>query len=491
MDNDINKSNLSLVVIFGRTNVGKSTLFNRLLEKNQALVSAQAGTTRDANVGEVGWSRRKFKLVDTGGIIDLKNLTQKSKLKNAAYDGKTDDIDVKVQSQASQYLKKADLILFVTDARDGLMPPDRQMAVLVKILALSPDNAKIILVANKADNPNLRRQTAEFNKLGLGEPIAVSAATGSGTGDLLDAIISKLFKMTDEESQKANDEIVNHKSEIINSVRVCIVGRPNTGKSSLANKLLGEDRLIVSSVPHTTREPQDITINYEQTRITFIDTAGLSRQGQKNAKQNKLKKSLEKLSINKSLAALARSDLALLVIDSVAGIDRGEQKIVDKILERKISLIIVANKWDLIKNKDTKKFTNDIYSRLPFITWAPIHFCSALTGEKVNKILNLILKINQARNTQIADNALGHFLNKIIKRHRPSLGKFAKRPHIHDFKQAQTNPPVFSLRLNPKDSLPFSYIKYIENRLREKFFFLGTPISIWVEKNKRVHGKTD
>jgi len=263
------------------------------------------------------------------------------------------------------------------------------------------------------------------------------------------------------------------------------------GKSSLVNKLLGEDRIIVSHIPHTTREPQDITVTYENFSITFIDTAGLSRQGQKAARREKFKNTLEKLSIDKSLRALDKADIALLVIDSLEPIGNQEQKIVDAILARNLSLIIIANKWDGVKNRDTKKFSNYIYSHLPFITWAPIHYCSALTGEKVNKIFDLILKINEARNIEVSDNALSYFLKQALKKHRPPKGKFAKTPHLYNFKQTRTDPPVFSLQIGAKETLQTSYVKYITNGLRAKFKFFGTPISIWIEKSKKVHGQND
>jgi GTP-binding protein len=485
---------LPLVVIFGRANVGKSTLFNCLLEKRKALVSPVAGTTRDSNIGEIEWQGKKICLVDTGGILDIKYLSQKlASKKKINLGGQTSDIEVKVQEQAREYIKMADLILFLVDARAGLLPQDRQMAVMVKKILAAEDakneksaknlNKKIILAANKADNPQIRRDVAEFNKLGLGEPIAISATTGSGTGDLLDIILKQL----PNKKIKAPTE----EKEIVNSINVCIVGKPNVGKSSLINKLLGEDRFIVSSIPHTTREPQDITINYKNNQITFVDTAGLSRKGQKEARKASDRNSLEKLSIGKSLQALNRADIALLVIDCSEPLGAQETKIVDEIIAKKAGLIIIANKWDLVAEKDVKKFTHMIYSDFPFITWAPIQYCSALTGEKIGKICDLILEVAEARRTEIQENALNKFIIKIIKRQKPAKGKNARTPHIFEFKQIKNNPPVFSLRVGVKDDLQYSYIRYVENRLREKFGFIGVPISIWVERKKRVHGKAE
>jgi GTP-binding protein len=274
-------------------------------------------------------------------------------------------------------------------------------------------------------------------------------------------------------------------------INVCIIGKPNVGKSSLINKLLGEDRFIVSPIPHTTREPQDIQIKYKDKLITFVDTAGLSRKGQKEARRTKDRNSLEKLSINKSLQALNKADIALLVIDCAERIGAQETKIIDEIIAKKAGLIIIANKWDLVEDKDVKKFTHGIYTDFPFITWAPIQFCSALTGEKVGKIADLILEVAEARRTVIQENALGKFIVKIIKRQKPAKGKNARTPHIFEFSQIKSNPPVFSLRVGVKDDLQYSYIRYVENRLREKFGFAGVPISIWVERKKKVHGKAE
>jgi GTP-binding protein len=492
-------NNLPLIVIFGRTNVGKSTLFNCLIEKRKALVSDIPGTTRDSNLGTASWRGFNFSLIDTGGIMDLKWL---SGAKN-----KASDIDAKVQAQSVGYLRQADIILFLVDAQVGLMPQDKDMALMLKKLSKAKNlqiEDKLILVANKSDSPKIRRETPEFNKLSLGEPLPISATTGSGTGDLLDLIVEKL-KPLNVKQPAMTSESKNFKKKMINSqpdepisdsaspihVRVCIIGKPNVGKSSLINKIIGEDRVIVSPVPHTTREPQDIEIMRSGYKITLVDTAGLSRQGQKGARRPKIKNSLEKLSISKSLKALDDADIALLIIDIYEGITHQEAKLIEEIVKRKKSLIIVANKWDLVANRDTKVFTAKIYAELPFATWAPVQFISALTGEKVNKILDLIIQIDEQRKTLISDNALTKLIGKLVKIHRPAKGKGFKHPHIYEFKQERTNPPLFSLRIGGRDSIHFSYLRFIENRLREKFGFIGTPISIYVDKNRRVHGKAE
>jgi len=474
-----NKNQLPLVVIFGRTNVGKSTLFNCLTEKHKALVSNVEGTTRDSNIGIVEWQHASFSLIDTGGIIDLKYLTgQKIK---------TDDIEAKVQKQARGFIEKASLILFVVDARDRLLPQDKQMALLVK--KLLPSDKKIILVANKVDSPGIRKEIAEFNKLGLGEPVAISAANGSGTGDLLDIVVknlksAKLIKITRANAAKK----VLEEKPIIN---VSIIGKPNVGKSSLINAILGEEKIIVSPIPHTTREPRDTMIEYKDYRINLVDTAGISKQGQRGARQQKIKNSLEKVSIEQSIKTLRRAQIALLVIDINEDITHQDAKLVEEILDQKVSIIIVANKWDLVEERDTKIYTQKIYSSFPFIQWSPIQFVSAHSGEKVQKIMDLIVAVSEGRATQVSENALGKFLGKIVKVHRPAKAKGTKHPHVSVFKQVGTNPPLFSIHIGSKDTLHFSYIRFIENRLREKFGFLGTPITIFIDQKKHVHGSHD
>ncbi len=470
---------LPTVVIFGRTNVGKSTLFNRLTEKNQALVSKIEGTTRDSNIGTVNWRGKTFKLIDTGGIIDMKYLTGKK--------AKTGDIEEKVQIQAREMLNRADLVLFMADAISGVMPQDKQMAVFLKKHIAKKNN--IVFVINKVDSQKLRKEIAEFYKLALGEPAVISAATGSGTGDLLDIIIDKLKFGADglnEGAPPADDA----REQISNSINVAILGKPNVGKSSLLNSILGEERVIVSPVPHTTREPQDTKVEYKNQTVTLIDTAGISKKGKQSAYKKKEKKyALEKMGIAKSLKSLNRADVALMTIDVSKPMTRQDLKIVEEIVGRGKSIIVIANKWDLVEEKNTKEYAEYLRGKLPFIAWAPIQFTSALTGEKVKKILDLVLKIGEQRKKEITDSQLNSFLMRVVKKHKPAKGKGLKHPRIHKFRQVRANPPIFELRIGAKDNLHFSYVRFIENRLREKFGFLGTPITIYVKKNKAAHGQ--
>lgn len=456
------KNNLPLVALCGRTNVGKSTLFNCLTEKRQALVSDIAGTTRDSNLGIVEWNNSAFEIVDTAGIIDWRYLLSKKTTEK--------DIDTQTQKQALFYLDQADLVLFMVDSKAGLLPEDKEIANALKKNPRYKN--KVLLIANKVDNFRSAYETAQFNKLGLGEPIPVSAASSMGTGDLLDLVISKIDKY------KKNKHVQVEKTD--DDINVCIIGKPNVGKSSLLNSILGYERVIVSPEAHTTREPQNTHLVFNEKRITLVDTAGISKQGTKS-------KGLEKPGILKSLKSLDKADIAMLVMDISEPITHQDAKIIQEIVDRRKSLIFIANKWDLIDKRDTKKWEEIIYDKLPFATWAPIQFLSAKTGEKVNKILDLILKIAAERQLKLSDSQCNKFLSHIVKLHKPAKGKGTKSPRIYEFTQTEYNPPSFAVRIGPNDDLHFSYLRFMENRLREKYGFTGTPIHTSVTKEKKSH----
>ncbi|MDP2709318.1 MAG: ribosome biogenesis GTPase Der [bacterium] len=462
---------LPLVVIFGRANVGKSTLFNCLTEKRQALISGIAGTTRDSNLGEVSWRGQDFTIVDTGGIIDLKHLINKTKTGS--------EVDDKVQQQARHYLTTADLVIFLVDGREGLMPQDQQMGLLIK---KNVSANKVILAVNKVDAPSGRLKTSDFYKLSFGELHQLSAANGSGTGDLLDLIVEKLAARNPRLVTHEEDKEDKESQAAIPALRIAIIGKPNVGKSSLLNSILGYERVIVSPIAHTTREPQHTDIIYQKKPVRLIDTAGISKHGAKG-------RGLEKFGIAKSLSALKKSDLALLVMDISEKITHQDAKLVEEIVENSTSFIFIANKWDLIGERDTKKYSDYIYGKLPFAQFAPIQFVSALTGEKIKKILDLALLVGEQRKLKLSDSQLSHFLSRIVKKHRPSKGKGVRHPRIRDFKQTGANPPMFEIKIGAKEDLHFSYVRFIENRLRETYGFLGTPLTVIVSKNKNVHGR--
>jgi len=454
---------LPKVIIFGRANVGKSTLFNRLLEKPKALTSTIAGTTRDFLLGQVYWQGVNFELIDTGGIetiIPKKKLKKLSPQFNIAY-----SLDIIKKTQAA--LKQADLILFLVDSQAGLLPQDKELAKAVKKF-----NKKIILVANKTDSLKLRDQGAEFFKLGLGEPTYVSALSGSNTGDLLDVVVNNLKKI--KKVRKAQ------KFEFKKAIKISILGKPNVGKSSLLNAILGEERVIVSPIPFTTREAIDTFLQYQDQNIILIDTAGIRKQA-------KVGPGLEKISVGKSLSSARQSDLCFLVLDLSQPITVQDNKLSRILLEAKVSIIIIANKWDLVPDKDTKsadKFKKYIYRNFPYLTWAPIIFVSALTHQNVHKILDLALQVYQARQTKISDSALSKFLKQAIRKQKPSQAKGNLHPYLSNLKQVKINPPSFILQIRRRDTLSQAYLKYLENALREKFNLIGTPLNISLKKGE-------
>ncbi len=453
---------LPLVAICGRTNVGKSTLFNCFIEKKQALVSNIPGTTRDSNIGIVEWASSAFELVDTAGLLDWRYLSEK-KIKK-------DDIDSQAQNQALSYFDQAKLILFLVDTKTGPLPEDKELALAIN--RMKKYKNKVLLVANKVDNFKSASETAQFNKLGLGEPVPISAASGMGTGDLLDIIINKIDK-----SKKNKKRII---PEDENEINVCIIGKPNVGKSSLLNAVLGYERVIVSPIAHTTREPQNTEIFYKGHKINLVDTAGISKQGKKT-------KGLEQYGIMKSLTSLAKADIALLVLDISEPLTHQDCKMVQEVADRQKSLVFIANKWDKIPDRSTKKWTEILYDKMPFAAWAPIQFISAKTGEKVNKILDLVIEIAKQRKLELSDSQTEKFLKHVVKIHKPAKGKGLKAPRIYEFAQIKSNPPSFILRIGPNDDLHFSYVRFVENRLRERHSFVGTPIHITVIKKHKSH----
>jgi GTP-binding protein len=461
---ETNNNDKPLVAIFGRTNVGKSTLFNCLTEKKQALVSNISGTTRDSNLGLVEWNNKSFNIVDTAGFLDYKLLEKENK---------DEGIDEKIQEQARRYLDKSDLIIFLVDAKTGMLPEDKELAKTIN--KIDKYKNKTILVSNKVDSLRIAPETAEFNKLGLGEPFLISAVSGLATGDLLDLIVKKIkFKKI----IKKDKGLKNY--NIANEIKVALVGKPNAGKSSLLNSILGYERVIVSPIPHTTREAQDTEVIYKDNSIRLIDTAGISRQGRKG-------KGLQKFGIENSIGVLKKSDIALLVLDLSNPITHQDLKIIDEIVSKRVSLIIIANKWDKIENRNTKEWTEYLRDKLPFLSFAPIQFLSAKTGEKVNKIMDLVLQISEERKIFLSESQTEKFLKHIVKIHKPAKGKGTKAPHIYEFKQIKNDPPLFNVRIGPNDDLHFSYVRFMENRLRERHSFLGTPINIKIVKATKSH----
>lgn len=450
--------NLYKVAIVGRVNVGKSTLFNRLISDKKAITSHVAGTTRDRNYAVCSWKDMDFSLVDTGGLERQSD----------------DDIDEQIIEQAQLAITEADLIIFLVDVKTGIMPNDIELAKYLK-----ETKKPIILTANKTDNNKLRQNLAEFYKLNLDKPWPVSASNGVGTGDLLDEVVLRLKKIKNKKRAKVAEEDKK-------AIRVSIVGKPNVGKSSIINAILGEKRVIVSATAHTTRDSQDIEFNFSGHKIIFVDTAGMRRRSKKS------KDVFEKQSVDQSVESIKKSDIAILVTDVSKKLTWQDKHLIERANEAGTGLIILANKWDMIpdKNTDTVKQFEMYYQRFfPFIKWAPIIFSSAKEKTRIKKILESIVSIYQEKNKVINENILGKLLKSIVKKHKPSRGKGTKHPYIYSLKQIHTNPPSFAIKINFKSDLHDSYLRFIENNLRYKFGFEGTPIHIRVIKSQNLQDK--
>lgn len=473
------------VCIIGRTNVGKSTLFNRLIDQQKAIVSKIAGTTRDRNYEKCFWRGETFDLIDTGGL-------QKTK---------TIDIEKKVQEQTQVAIKEAALILFVVDVRDGLLPEDKEIAKNLRKL-----KTPIIVAVNKVDSNTLRKMTGDFFKLGLGEPMLISAVTGIGAGDLLDEIVKKLFVSPQiklsashfqntpsmvEQNNKIHSENVRDKNENLTqkpTVKIILAGRPNVGKSSILNAMLGEERVIVSDQPHTTREALDTLIIYKDQPILIIDTAGLR-------KKSRVDSYIEKMGTLQGLQMFKKTDIICLVLEAGEIASSQDKQIANYIERIKKGVIIIINKWDLISKKEKKQINQYIeYFKIQFshLSWAPILFVSAKENFEIKRILDAAIQIKQKLNKIIDQKDLDEFLKEIVKKYsffinpseRALHPKTVKQKFFSVFKlsQIRTDPPRFALVIQQKTPLPQACLNILEKELRKKFNFNGAPIMIELEK---------
>jgi len=432
--------NKASIAIIGRENVGKSTLFNRLTEENSAMVSAVSGTTRDRKFGEVLWRGKNFWLIDTAGY----DLSVDNPIKSGALE------------QIKIAIKEADLLLFVVDSSTGLTPMDREIASLIK-----KNKKPVIVVANKADNQVLKFEVGQFLKLGLGEAMAVSAANGSGTGDLLDVVTEKLKNL----KLKDSDQLM----ETDDSLKIAFLGQPNVGKSSIINGILKENRLIISEKAHTTREPNNIYFNYKNQVFELIDTAGIRRN-----KNNQI--ALEGKSVDRSLDAIRKSHIAILVLDASEPINKQDLHLAGIADDHYKGLIIVMNKWDKVPDKDAKiiyQYLKDVKGNFAFMKWVPVIFTSAVKDIRLKTILDTALKIKKERLKKIPNGELSVFLKDCLKKNPPP---YLKNPHIKELEQSHVNPPTFTIVAKTKKWIHFSYLRYIENQLRGRYGFEGTPI---------------
>ncbi len=430
-----------IIAFVGRPNVGKSTLFNRLLGGQYAVVHETPGTTRDRLYGEVEWRGRTFSVVDTGGIgLDAAG-----------------ELDESVIGQAEAAIAEADTIVFLTDVRAGPVPVDIEIAD-----RLRRTTKPVILVANKGDASSDELRGTDFFELGLGEPLVISAVRGMGTGDLLDRIVATLPPEDEGESDEESD-----------TIPVAILGRPNVGKSSLLNAIAGEERVIVNQMPGTTRDAIDTTIDYHGTPLVLIDTAGIRRRG-------KIERGIEAYSVMRAMRAVDRADVGVLVIDAHDGVTAQDTHVGGAIHEAAKGCVIAVNKWDLVERSPDSgaKYLAAMRRGLVFLDYAPVVFISAKTGLNVPKVLERVIKIAEERKKRISTPQVNDFMREITTSH--PLNEKGKLLKVLYATQAAANPPTFVLFVNDPELMHFSYKRYIENQLRRRFGFEGTGIKIIV-----------
>ena len=431
------------VAIVGRPNVGKSTFFNYIVGKRISIVEDTPGVTRDRVYAQGNWRGRNFTLVDTGGI-----------------EPESDDIILtQMREQANLAIAMADVIVFVTDLKQGVTAADSDIALMLK-----KSKKPIVLVCNKADNyGKIPDELYEFYNLGLGEPHRISAVNAIGIGDVLDAIYEEL---PPEDENENDDEVI----------KVAIIGKPNVGKSSLVNKILGENRVIVSNIAGTTRDAIDSEFENEFGKYVFIDTAGIR-------KRSKVSENLEKYSVMRSLLAVERADVCLLMIDANEGVTEQDTKIAGEAHEAGKGIIIVVNKWDEYEkdNGTVEQYKKDVYNKLSYLSYAPILFISAKTGQRVNKLFEIINSVASQNALRVSTSVLNQVLNEAIAIVQPPTDK-GKRLRIFYMTQATTKPPTFVVFVNDKDLFHFSYERYLVNQIRKEFGLIGTPVRMIVRE---------
>lgn len=427
-----------ILCIVGRPNVGKSTLFNRIVGKKIAITEDEPGVTRDRIYAEGEWLGNYFTVIDTGGLEPEKEDTMMSNIKK----------------QAQIAIETADVILFVTDGSEGLTSTDREIA---SILRRSGND--VILAANKIDNPNRETDVYDFYELGFGEPMIISSEQGLGIGDLLDEIVEHF----------PNEKIDSDEDD---TIKVTLIGKPNVGKSSLINNILGEERVIVTDIAGTTRDAIDSHFQYNDNKYIFIDTAGLRRK-------RSIDENVERYSVIRTLTAVDRSDVCILVIDALEGITEQDTKIAGYAHDNGKAMIIAVNKWDLVEKENLtyREFEKNIRETLSFMLYAPIVFISALTGQRVPKLMDLLNLVNNNYNLRISTGVLNDIINQAVLMNQPPSEK-GRRCKIYYGTQTSVRPPTFVIFINDKELMHFSYERYLENQIRSHFGFSGTPIKL-------------
>lgn len=434
-----------IIAIVGRPNVGKSTLFNALAGSRISIVKDYPGVTRDRIYADITWLNYQFTMIDTGGIEpESKDLMLSH-----------------MREQAQIAIDTADVILFLTDVRQGLVDADFQVATMLR-----KSNKPVVLVVNKVDSYEKQQADVyEFYNLGIGDPIPVSAAGMQGLGDMLDAVVEhvnpELFEETEDERP-----------------RIAVIGKPNVGKSSIINKLLGENRVIVSDIAGTTRDAIDTSVTFHEKEYVFTDTAGLRRK-------NKIKEEIERYSIVRTVTAVERSDIAVLVIDATEGVTEQDAKIAGIAHERGKGMIIAVNKWDAIEKNDKTmyEFRDKVLNTLAFMPYAEMIFLSAKTGQRLNKLFDLIEAVIENHAMRIATGVLNEILTEAVAMQQPPSDK-GKRLKIYYMTQVSVKPPTFVIFVNDKELMHFSYTRYLENKIREAFGFKGTPLRFIIRERK-------
>ncbi|GMM13378.1 ribosome biogenesis GTPase Der [Lactobacillus amylovorus] len=433
---------LPVVAIVGRPNVGKSTLFNRIINQRLAIVEDKPGVTRDRNYAQAEWMGHKFDLIDTGGIT---------------WEG--GKIEEEIRAQAEIAIEEADVIVMLTSVVNHMTDLDERVAHL-----LYRTQKPVILAVNKADNPEQRNDIYDFYSLGLGDPIPVSSSHGTGIGDLLDAIVDKFPEDKDTQAEDV--------------ISFSVIGRPNVGKSSIVNKLLGEDRVIVANEEGTTRDAVDTPFTKDGVKFKVVDTAGIRRRG-------KVYEKTEKYSVLRAMSAIERSDVVLLVLDASTGIREQDKHVAGYAHEAGRGIIIVVNKWDLPKKNSTsaKEFEREIREEFQYLDYAPILFVSAKTGQRLDQIPSMVKEVYDNQNQRIQSSVLNDLLLEASKLVPTPMVK-GKRLRVYYMTQVSTNPPTFVVFVNDPELMHFSYERFLINQLRQNFDFTGTPIKIIPRKRK-------
>ncbi|MDD5109972.1 MAG: ribosome biogenesis GTPase Der [Patescibacteria group bacterium] len=475
---------LPTIALIGRTNVGKSSLFNRLIESRRAIVSPIANTTRDRTYGTCRWRGREIRLIDTGGA-DIPTLRDSIHLlERRSPQSENDPLGAGIIRQTQAAIREADVLLLVVDGKAGVLPADRDLARLLQRLTAADDRwggpKKIFAVCNKIDRAADVERVAEFFGLGLGEPLPVSAKNGRATGELLDDVLRALPAGGETPADAPGPR----------AIRVGLIGKPNVGKSSLMNKISGTERAIVTPQPLTTRETQELELEHRGHTIKLFDTAGIKPW-------RKTVAGIETAATAQSLAALKEIDIALFTVEAQELISHQDQALAALIQQSHAGAIIVVNKWDLVaalNQPELKNIAAHYHNRLPALSFAPVRTISALTGQNVQKLLDLIVDIWERRHIEIAPDQLTDFIRYASHRHRPSgtgKGKAgepgAERPRLTALEQVGINPPAFTLWIKPRQSLDDTYRRFLEHLLSEKFELEGTNAKLYVKQRRPAH----